>query len=219
MNILLIEDNKKLASNVQAVLEKETYVIRTASTGQEGLSQATANNFDLIILDIGLPDIDGIEVCTTIRKREINTPILMLTARDDLSSKVDGLDCGADDYMTKPFIFDELKARIRALLRRKSQNQSSKIQIGSEILIDTKEKSVSKNDKEINISPTEYRIVEFLAVNKGEPKTATQIHDAVWGANDESLLFSKSLKVHVSRIRKKLGKNTIKTVQGFGYKM
>ncbi|MBN2015296.1 response regulator transcription factor [Candidatus Dojkabacteria bacterium] len=217
MNILIIEDNKKLAENIKSVLKSENYNVEIALKGEEGLEKILTGSYNLVILDLALPDIDGIEICRRLRKKGVRTPILMLTARIDLESKVEGLDCGADDYITKPFDMEELLARIRALLRRNSRMKSSTITINDSVQVDLAEKSVKKAGKKIRLSPMEMRIIEFLLINRNKVKNASEIYEHVWGCHDSDILFSDSLKVHVSRIRKKLGGNTIKTVGGFGY--
>lgn len=217
MNILIIEDNKKLAENIKTVLVHEKYVAEISNSGQDGINKACCNTYDLIILDLGLPDIDGIEVCNRLRKNNILSPILMLTARIDLESKVEGLDIGADDYLTKPFLMDELLARIRALLRRDSSHKQVEINIGNDIKINISNKSVFLRDEIVALSPNEYKIFEYLVLNKGGVRNATEIYESVWGSDNSEILFSDTLKVHIARIRKKLGADVIKTVKGFGY--
>ncbi len=217
MNILIIEDNRKLANNVAVILKENTYNAMVSYKGKDGLEKALKEDFDLIILDLALPDIDGIDVCKKLRSNKKKTPILMLTARIDIESKVEGLDCGADDYLTKPFESKELLARIRALTRRSSQVKRSKIKVGKSIEVDLASKSVRKNKTEIDLSPIEMRILEFLLLNKGKAKSAVEIYESAWGTENSEVLFSNSLKVHIAHLRRKLGNDIIKTVKGYGY--
>jgi len=217
MNILLIEDNIKMAENIKTVLCHEGYNVTHHEMGQKGFSEACINNYNLIILDLTLPDIDGIEVCQKLRKNKCITPILMLTARIDIDSKVDGLDSGADDYLTKPFLMDELLARIRSLIRRDSKNKSSLIQLVGNISINLASKQVLKSNLEVKLSPIQYNILELLAVNQGKNMSQLEIYELVWGTDNSEVLISDTLKVHIATIRKKLGKNIIKTVRDQGY--
>lgn len=217
MNILLIEDNEKLAENISNVLRLENYKVTSCTVGKEGLTESLVNNYDLIILDLALPDIDGIKICTKIRADSCKTPILMLTARIGIDSKVEGLDSGADDYLTKPFLMDELLARIRALVRRNSRNKSTQIQINKNVKVDLAAKKVSRNNKELRLSPTEYRVLEFLVINQGKSVTQVEIYEGVWGSNNSDIFISDTLKVHIATLRKKIGDNIIKTVRSQGY--
>ena len=217
MNILIIEDNKKIANNIADVLRLENYTVDVAFTGQQGLDSFFSNSYDLLILDLALPDTDGVDICKEARGENAGLPILMLTARIDLDSKVEGLDSGADDYLTKPFMMDELLARVRALLRRTGDNKQNKINLSKRIEINFSKRKVIKDSKEINLSPIEFRLLEYLTTHRGEVQSASKIYDSVWGSNDGDLLFSDSLKVHIAKLRKKLDPELIKTVKGFGY--
>jgi DNA-binding response OmpR family regulator len=229
MNLLLIEDNPKLSKNIATVLKSQQYLIDTALTGKDGLYKALANNYDLIILDLALPDMDGTDVCKEIREKGKKTPILMLTARIDLESKVTGLDLGADDYLTKPFLMEELLARIRALLRRSGDTKHNLVQINEfeidltlkEVRINPQRSKDKKNLKPITyylkLSPYEFHILEYLILNRGQPKNASEIYESVWGSDNFDILFSDTLKVHIAGLRKKMGKDLIRTIQGVGY--
>ncbi|MBU2524474.1 response regulator transcription factor [Patescibacteria group bacterium] len=217
MNILIVEDNKKMAENIATVLRHENYNADLAFTAENGRYKASVNNYNVIILDLNLPDGDGLDVCEELRRKGIDTPILMLTARIDLESKVQGLDFGADDYLTKPFLMDELLARIRALFRRESKDKSTKFYLEADITIDLVAKRITINDEDVRLSPLEYRIIEYLILNRGKAKNSQEIYETVWGNEDQDVLFSDSLKVHVARLRKKLGKEVIKTIPGGGY--
>jgi two-component system, OmpR family, response regulator len=217
MNILIIEDNQKMAENIATVLRHENYNADLAFTAEEGMYKASVNKYNLIILDLNLPDGDGIGICKELREKGVVTPILMLTARIDLESKVKGLDFGADDYLTKPFLMDELLARLRALLRRESNDKSTKISLNEDLAIDLVAKRVSVGGELVKLSPIEYRIVEYLVINRGKAKKAQEIYETVWGNEDQDALFSDSLKVHIARLRKKLGQSSIKTISSGGY--
>lgn len=216
MQILLIEDNQKMAENIADVLRYEQFRVDIALLGKKALELADVNHYDLIILDLSLPDIDGQVVNKTLRENKINTPILMLTARIDLDSKVEGLNSGADDYLTKPFLMDELLARIRALVRRTSINKSNLIKIKN-LEIDLSKKRLKKDSLIVSISPTEMNILELLIINQGVVQSASKIHESVWGSYDDDICFSDTLKVHIARLRKKIGSDIIKTIKGFGY--
>lgn len=217
MNILIIEDSLKLAENIATVLEAEGYKIKKAVTGHDGFQKALSEVFDLIILDLNLPDQDGLKVAEELRKSGIDYPILILTARIGLEDKVEGLDKGADDYLTKPFLMDELLARIRALTRRKNKKVLQKVSLNSHITIDFSAKKVLKNNIDVSLSPTEYKILELLVENRGEAQNIARIYEKVWGYDNSDVLFSETLKVHIARLRKKLDEDLIQTVKGYGY--
>jgi DNA-binding response OmpR family regulator len=217
MNILVIEDNKKIGQNIQTVLNLVGYEVDLALTGDQGLEFFYSNKYDLIILDLALPDIDGFDICQQIREEGSAIALLMLTARIDLESKVKGLDKGADDYLTKPFLMDELLARVRALLRRQGNIKQTEFEIGDKVKVDLTKKKVTIDGNDGSLSPIEFRIIEYLLHFKGETRNAQQIYESVWGSDDSEILFSDKLKVHIAHIRKKLGNNIIKTVTGFGY--
>jgi len=177
--------------------------------------------FDVVILDLMLPGKSGEEICASIRKREIDVPILMLTAKDAVEDKVNGLNIGADDYLTKPFEFDELVARLRALLRRTPQVQREQMQLSPNVMIDFGKVAVYKEGKEIVLSPKEYAILETLAKNEGQALTREQIFDKVMDFAADN--WSNAIDVHIKNIRKKLFKDEkydpIKTVRGVGYRL
>jgi len=216
MQILLVEDTKKIAENISDVLRFEHFTVAVASTGEEALELIEVNTYDLIILDLSLPDIDGQEVTKILRKNKVTTPLLMLTARIDLDSKIEGLNSGADDYLTKPFLMDELLARVKALLRRTSSNKSNTVEI-KDLEIDLNTRQLKKNDQVVALSPIEMNILEFLIMNQGVVQSASQIYESVWGSHNSDVLFSDTLKVHIARLRKKIGADIIKTVPGSGY--
>ncbi|MFH0851384.1 MAG: response regulator transcription factor [Candidatus Peregrinibacteria bacterium] len=215
MHILVIEDQQKLADNIRQFLELEHYAVTVAHDGKEGFEKAMTQEVDLLILDVNLPGMDGYLVCTMLRQHRKNMPILMLTARTKQQEIVHGLDLGADDYLGKPFDLDELLARVRALLRRKTVEKQPRLTAGS-IVLDTNTHEVTREEKKINLSPKEYALFEFLLRNKGIVQERPRIIEHVWGGRDD-LMFSQTVDVHVAYLRRKLGKNVIETVPGRGY--
>ncbi len=215
MHILIIEDQQKLAENTAKLLTLEHYTVSVANDGRDGFEKAMTLGIDLIILDINLPGMDGYLLCSMLRQHGKNMPILMLTARGKQQEIVHGLDIGADDYLTKPFDFDVLLARVRALLRRGPTNRSPELTAGA-ITLDPNAKEVHKGKKEIDLSPKEFALLEFLLRNKGIVQERTQILEHVWGGSD-NLLFSQTVDVHIAYLRKKIGKSVIETVPGRGY--
>ncbi|MDO8648779.1 MAG: response regulator transcription factor [Candidatus Peregrinibacteria bacterium] len=214
MRILLIEDQQKLAENIRQFLRLEHYDVTVSGDGKEGFELAMTQEFDLLILDINLPGMDGYVICTMLREKKKNLPILILTARSKQNEIVHGLNIGADDYLTKPFDLSELLARIRALLRRNGEKHPQ-LTIGA-LSIDTNAREVTKGKKKVNLSPKEYALLEFLLRNRGLVQDRPRIIEHVWGGRDE-LLFSQTVDVHVAYLRRKLGKEVIQTVPGKGY--
>ncbi|MCK9524559.1 MAG: response regulator transcription factor [Limnochordia bacterium] len=218
MRILIVEDDKHLGWSIKTRMEKNGYVVDYETDGQSGLETAIACSYDLIILDIMLPKIDGFTVCREIRRKGVKAPILMLTARYREDDRVRGLDCGADDYLVKPFGYPELDARIRALIRRFYNQPSTEIDIGL-LHIDISKKRVSYKGDAVTLTANEYSILEFLALNRNGVVTREMIQQHLWDM--ESSTFSNVIEVMVSRIRKKLDPDNkdavIKTVKGLGY--
>lgn len=215
MHILLIEDQQKLADNTAKLLKLEHYTVSVAYDGRDGFERAMTEGIDLIILDINLPGMDGYLLCSMLRQHGKNMPILMLTARGKQQEIVHGLDIGADDYLTKPFDFDELLARVRALLRRGPTNHAPTLTTGA-ITLDPSAKEVYKGKKKIDLSPKEFALFEYLLRNKGVVQDRPSIIEHVWGGSDD-LLFSQTVDVHIAYLRKKIGKSVIETVPGRGY--
>ncbi|MCP4216010.1 MAG: response regulator transcription factor [bacterium] len=218
MRIILIEDDKKIAAFVKKGLEEEHYAIDVANDGEEGAYQATTNDYDLIILDIMLPGKDGIEICREIRSKKICTPILMLTAKTAIRDKVKGLDTGADDYLTKPFAFEELLARIRSLLRRKQTYKSAVLEV-ADLVMDPASHTVTRAGKRISLSGKEYGLLEYLMRNAGRVLTDTKIIEHVWDMNYAP--ESNIVKVYIHYLREKIDKGfdkkLIKTIRSLGY--
>ncbi|MHB8910306.1 MAG: response regulator [Syntrophales bacterium] len=218
MHLLIVEDEKSLADIIRKGLEEEGYAVDVAYDGEEGLFMAEHEPSDLIILDIMLPLIDGITILKRIRKRGIRTPVLLLTARDAVTDKVAGLDSGADDYLTKPFSFEELLARIRALLRRDSDVKTAVI--GAEDLtIDMAARQVKRGGREIQLSAREYALLEYMALNKNKVLSRTTISEHLYDHDFD--LDSNIIDVFINRIRNKVDrgfkKTLIHTLRGAGY--
>lgn len=215
MKLLLIEDNKTIAKNIKKYLELEWYKVLWAENGLYGLEMARKNNIDLIILDLMLPWMDGIEICKKIKK-EKDIPIIMTTAKWELDDKLEWFDAGSDDYLIKPFDLEELLVRIKALLKRSKWNED--IFEKWNIKIDIEAKKISKNNKEIKLTIKEYNILEILLNNIWIAISRTDIIQEIWGW-DSLFEWDWKLDVYISGIRKKLWKNFIETIKWFWYKI
>ncbi len=219
MYVLIVEDERRLAQLVRRVLEEEGHTVDTAYDGEEGLAMAMEGSHDVIILDILLPEIDGIEVCQSLRRNKVDTPVLLLTALDSVEDRVRGLDAGADDYLPKPFAFQELLARVRALGRRKVQARDPSELRVDDLALDLRRRRAERGGRIIELSPKEFSLLEFLMRNQGRVVTRTQILDHLWGydyATDSNLV-----DVYVAYLRRKVdrgnGRKLIRTVRGIGY--
>lgn len=216
MKILIIEDDENILAVLKRGFEEEEYIIDTALDGETGEYLALTNSYDMILLDWMLPIKNGIEVLDSLRKKDIVTPIIMLTAKDDIDDKVMGLTVGADDYMSKPFSFKELLARANALYRRALSSSTNTIQI-HDISIDIDAKRVNNGEKEIVLTQKEYELLLFLVKNKNKSISNTLIEEQLW--NNEEYINSNVIQVTIYNLRKKLGKDFIKSSRGFGYKI
>ncbi len=220
MRILIVEDEKKVAGFIKKGLEEETYAVDVAYDGVEGLHLGEQGQYDLIILDLMLPEMDGLEVLSRLRKEEIDAPILLLTAKDAVEDKVMGLDKGADDYLTKPFAFSELVARVRVLLRRGKAETKTVLQI-SDLTLDLVSHKVNRNGEEIELTGKEYSLLEYFMRNQGKVLTRTMIAEHVWDYNFDT--FTNVIDVYVNHLRKKIDKSYPKkllhTLRGVGYIM
>ncbi|MBI5969937.1 MAG: response regulator transcription factor [Deltaproteobacteria bacterium] len=218
MRILVVEDEKDLAAIVKQGLEEEGYVVDVARDGEEGLYMAENFPADAVILDIMLPVMDGIAVLTRMRKKGIKTPVILLTARDALADKIKGLDTGADDYLTKPFVFQELLARVRSLLRRKGEAKQAAIQI-ADLEINTASHEVKRGGKAVALSAREYALLEFLAYRKDNVVSRTEIVEHIYSEDKD--MDSNVVDVYVNYLRNKIDKGAktklIHTVRGAGY--
>jgi DNA-binding response OmpR family regulator len=218
MYILVVEDERRLAQIVRRVLEEEGHTVDLAYDGEEGLAMASDGSHDVIVLDILLPEMDGLEVCRTLRRNRVDTPVLLLTALGEVDDRVRGLDSGADDYLAKPFAFQELLARIRALGRRKVQaREPTQLEVDG-LTLDLRRRRAERDGRTIELSPKEFSLLEFLMRNEGRVVTRMQILDHIWGydyATDSNLV-----DVYMAYLRRKVdsdGPSLIRTVRGVGY--
>ncbi|MEJ2544401.1 MAG: response regulator transcription factor [Calditrichaceae bacterium] len=218
MRILIVEDEEPLALRIQKILQNEKYTAEVAFDGNEGLEQALIEEYDLLILDVMLPGMDGFQILKELRNEGNSVPVLFLTAKTRMEDKVAGLDLGADDYLTKPFAVPELLARVRSLLRRQSDAKTSVISV-ADIQIDTATHGVRKKGKDVNLTAKEYSILEFLLYNQNHVVSRMSIAEHVWGDNLDMFTMTNFVDVHIKNLRKKIGdeKNLIKTVRGVGY--
>ena len=218
MRILLAEDDQRITNFIARGLRENAYAVDTVNNGEDALYQISINNYDVIILDVMIPQKDGLEVCRELRKNGNKIPVLMLTARDAIEDKINGLDSGADDYLTKPFAFEELLARIRALLRRSGEIRPPKIII-SDLEIDTTAQKVRRGGNEISLTTKEYTLLEYLAREKGKVVGRAEIAEHVWDENFD--VFSNLIEVYIKRLRTKIDENfdkqLIHTKRGAGY--
>ncbi len=221
MKILVIEDEKRVAKYIKKGLEINANIIDLALDGEEGLDLASDGNYELIILDRMLPKIDGLEVCKKLRDTGIDTPILMLTAKNEVDDRIDGLNCGADDYLGKPFSFDELLARINAISRRPQQLINNQL-LEDNLTLDIINFEVTRAKQKISLSKKEFVLLEFLIRHKGQVFSKDQIAQQVWSY--ESDILPNTVQVYLGYLRKKIDqafpdeKPLIHTVRGFGYK-
>jgi DNA-binding response OmpR family regulator len=220
MRVLIVEDEQQLANIIQRGLTEEGYAVDAAGTGEEAENLALNIPYDLILLDIILPGKDGIEVCRTLRQHKIKTPVLMLTARDSVGDKVKGLDSGADDYLVKPFAFEELYARVRALLRREENLLPQKLQVG-DLSIETTTRQVQRGTRQIELTGKEYAILEFLMRHPNMVITRVMLEQHIWNLELDST--SNLVDVFIRRLRIKIDegekKSLIQTVKGAGYRL
>lgn len=218
MRVLLVEDDSRIARFVAKGLREQAYAVDIAPTGEEALYQAAINTYDLVILDVMIPGPDGFAVCKELRKSGKRMPILMLTARDAVEDRISGLDHGADDYLTKPFEFGELLARMRALLRRTGELRPAEIVV-ADLVVDTVGQRVSRAGKAMTFTAKEYALIEFLARNTGRVVGRAEIAEHVW--DEEFDPFSNLIEVYVNRIRRKIdappNKPLLHTRRGAGY--
>jgi DNA-binding response OmpR family regulator len=218
MRILIIEDERKVASFIKKGLEEEYYAADIASDGKEGLKLAENEEYDLIIMDIMLPFIDGMTLTRELRKRKVSTPILMLTVKDSTDSKIEGLDAGADDYLTKPFAFEELLARIRALLRRNEKAKVSTLKVKG-ITLDLISHRVIKDGMEIILTPKEFSILEYLLRNKNKVVSRTKLVEHVYDYHFDT--ETNIIDVFINKLRTKIETGSaaplIHTIRGVGY--
>ncbi len=220
MRVLVVEDERRLSGIIKRGLIEEGYAVDAVYDGEEAQYMAETTTYDIIILDIMLPKKDGIAVCKDLRAKKINTPILMLTARDSVEDRVRGLDSGADDYVVKPFAFSELLARIRALLRRESLLKTPKIQVG-DLIMDTLTREVWRGERKIELTNKEYSILEYFMTRPNMVITRTMLEENAWDYEYDSM--SNIIDVYIRRLRRKIDGDTedsmIQTVRGAGYRL
>ncbi len=222
MRILIVEDEYLIATSIKKGLEQEHFIVDVVHDGEKGFDLAMVEKYDLIILDLMLPVMDGLSICKELRKNNIYTKILMLTARSQTKEKVEGLNAGADDYLSKPFSFEELLARIKALTRRPDNLIEEKLTV-ADLEMNLKTYEVKRNGKFIKLSSKEFSLLEFLIKNKNRILKKDEIINYVW--NYDSDILPNTIEVYVRNLRKKIdvpflkNKNLIKTIRGFGYKI
>jgi len=220
MRILVVEDEIKVARALQEGLEGEHYDVVVAKTGEEGFFRANAEMFDLIVLDLMLPGRDGIEVLTTLRKRGIQTPVLILTAKDAIEDRVLGLDNGADDYLVKPFAFPELLARVRALLRRGRTDQVLRFKVG-DLEMDLVTRKVTRSNQSLDLTAREFELLEYLLRHKNQLVSREMLTREVWKEPSRATPLDNVIDVHMARLRKKVDQDfpikLLHTVRGVGF--
>lgn len=222
MRILIVEDDHKIANALKKGFEQDSFAVDVSFDGEDGYGQASTIDYDLIILDRMLPKLDGMEICRRLRDDQKKVPILMLTAKDKVSDRVDGLNCGADDYLIKPFSFEELIARVRALLRRPSNLENEILKI-ADLELNTKEFIVKRGSTQLKLSTKEFGLLEYLLRNKGRILTKDNIIAHVWDYDAD--ILPNTVEVFIGYLRNKIdkpfknSKPLIKTVRGFGYKI
>jgi two-component system, OmpR family, response regulator len=222
MRILVVEDEHRIATSIKKGLELEKFAVDIAFDGTSGFDLASGEEYDLLVLDIMLPGIDGLEICRRLRSQNIHTPILILTAKSQVQDKVLGLNLGADDYLTKPFSFEELLARVKALIRRPKQALDTILKL-NDLSLDTQSFKVKRKDKEIILTSKEFSLLEYLIRHQGQIVTKQQIINHVW--DYESDILPNTIEVYIRKLRRKVDipfkdiPPLIHTVRGFGYKI
>lgn len=216
MRVLLVEDDARIASDVSRTLEASGYVVETVTNGEDAWFHGDTEDYGAVILDLGLPGMDGLAVLKRWRANGRDMPVLILTARGSWAERVDGIDAGADDYLPKPFRMEELLARLRSIVRR-SVGRASSLLTAGEITLDERQMKVTRRGVPITLSPLEYRLVAHLLRNRGRVVSQQELDENVYGHGEEH--DSNTLEVLVGRVRKKLGAGAIETRRGFGYLM
>jgi len=216
MRVLVVEDEPNLQRQLRGALEGAGYAVDTASDGEDGHYLGSTENYDAVILDLGLPEVDGLSVLDKWRKEGRATPVLVLTARDSWSDKVAGLDAGADDYLAKPFKTEELVARLRALIRRSTGNASSELAAG-DVRLDTRSGRVTLKGDPVKLTAQEFKLLSYLMHNKGKMVSRTELIEHIYDQDFDR--DSNTIEVFITRIRKKLGADIINTTRGLGYSL
>lgn len=216
MRVLVVEDEPKLSGQLRATLEGAGYAVDVAHDGEEGQYLGSTEPYDAVLLDLGLPEVDGLTVLDRWRKEGLKTPVLVLTARDSWSDKVTGLNAGADDYLAKPFQMEELLARLRALIRRAAGNASSELSAGP-VRLDTRSGRVTRDGEPIKLTAQEYKLLAYLMQHKGKVISRTELIEHIYDQDFDR--DSNTIEVFITRIRKKLGVDVITTIRGLGYSL
>ncbi len=220
MRILVVEDEPKLSGAIRAGLEDDGYSITTAATGEDGFYLIHSESFDLLLLDVMLPGRDGLEILSTLRRRGIKTPVLLLTARDTVEDRVHGLDAGADDYLVKPFAFPELQARIRALLRRGKTEAPAKLKV-ADLEIDSASHSAVRSARRLDLTTREFELLEYLMRNEGRVVSREMLARDVWKEASRHTPLDNVIDVHIGRLRRKVDdpfdNPLVHTVRGVGF--
>jgi DNA-binding response OmpR family regulator len=220
MKILIIEDNIRISDNISYILKSENYNFEASYDGAEGYRLALTGNYDLIILDLMLPGMDGFEILEALRTNKVNTPVLVLSAKSQVEDKVKALNLGSDDYITKPFAAPELLARVRSIIRRKHDLASNIITIGC-LTVDTNKKEACVKGNRLDLTQKEYELLELFSFNKGKVVSRVAIAQHIWGESLDYFTMSNFIDVHISNLRKKIEnackKKYIKTKRGFGF--
>ncbi len=216
MRVLLAEDDPLLGDGLKTALQAEGYTVDWFKDGQQSLHAALDESFDIMILDLGLPSLDGLKVLHALRDRKKDLPVLILTARDTLDDRVKGLDLGADDYLSKPFDLDELAARLRSLIRR-SHGRSTTLLEYAGIVLDPATQTIRQGGDEVELTLKEFKVLRYLLENLGRLVSRRRLEETVYGWDTE--IGSNALEVHIHNLRKKLGQQVIKTVRGMGYRI
>lgn len=216
MRALVVEDDRDLARQITGALTENGYAVDTAYDGEEGHFLGDTEPYDIVVLDIGLPVMDGIEVLEQWRAAELSMPVLVLTARDRWREKIAGLDAGADDYVTKPFQMEEVLARIRALVRRSTGNASPVLSVGP-VSLDPSASQVTVEEKQVKLTAHEYKLLAYMMHHKGKVLSRTELIEHIYAQDFDK--DSNTIEVFVGRLRKKLGVDVIQTIRGLGYKM
>lgn len=222
MHILVVEDEQRLGALLRRVLSEERHTVDVAATGPDGLHMAGSDTYDLVVLDVMLPGMDGIQVCRELRTYDVQTPVLMLTAKGTVEDRVRGLNAGADDYLVKPFAMEELLARVNALLRRRNRDleMSQELRV-ADLCLDLVRHEVRRGDRIIDLTPKEFALLEFLMRHSGQVLTRTQITDHVWRYDLDALSNVVDTYIHYLRdkIDRGFERSLIRTVRGVGYKI
>jgi two-component system, OmpR family, response regulator len=220
MRVLVVEDEPKMASVIRRGLELESIAVDTAFRGGDALWMAASTSYDAIVLDVMLPDVDGFEVCRRLRADDVWTPVLMLTARDAVQDRVTGLDTGSDDYLLKPFSFDELLARLRALVRRGARERPTILEVGS-LRLDPASRRVWRGEEELALSPKEFALLEALMRRPGEVLTRAELLEAAWdhAYDNRSNVIDVYIRYLRAKIDRPFGLQTLETVRGHGYRL